>query len=302
MKIAVLLVTFNRLSCLKIALSKYENQLLKPNDIIVVDNASTDGTREYLKKWKTSDVGISKYVIRNEKNLGGSGGFYTGLKFSLSIDYDYIFLADDDAFAEQNTFSSLFSNLSLISEKNTVALCTSVINNGVIDISHRCRIRKSLFSLSLNWVPEEEYRKNCFKLDIVTFVGAAIKKSTIEHIGLPLKEYFIYYDDTEYFMRIKKLGNIYCIPKSIMVHNTNGTLSINSWKGYYDTRNWLDAIYRHYGVFRLIQASIIVYIKRCSVIAKIFRNRDPNFRKMCRFAIIDAINHKLGLSQNYHPK
>lgn len=302
MNIAVVLVTFNRLSCLKKALSKYENQTLKPSTILVVDNASSDGTGEFLDNWKNIESNICKHVIHNEKNIGGAGGFYTGLQFSLSINYDYVFLADDDAFADDNTFNNLFSNEKLLQDPKTVALCTTVINQGKIDTSHRCKIKKNLFNIALKWIPETEYKKDFFKLDIVTFVGAAIKKTTIEKIGLPLKEYFIYYDDTEYFMRIGKLGNIFCIPKSLMIHNTNGKMSINSWKGYYDTRNWIDAVYRHFGMIKLIQISTLSYIKRCSFIAKLFRKRDYEFRTMCKQAIADAINHKLGISEIYHPK
>lgn len=91
MKTAVVLVTYNRLKCLKIAISKYEEQSFLPNIIIVVDNASTDGTYEYLDKWKNVESQISKHVIHNNVNTGGAGGFYTGLKYSMQFDYDLYF-------------------------------------------------------------------------------------------------------------------------------------------------------------------------------------------------------------------
>ena len=51
MKFAVVLVTYNRLECLKIALKRYENQILPPSHIFVINNASTDGTEEFLQQW-----------------------------------------------------------------------------------------------------------------------------------------------------------------------------------------------------------------------------------------------------------
>ena len=53
--IGVVLVTFNRLNKLKNALTCYDKQTYKPKYIIVVNNASTDGTYQYLEKWKESD-------------------------------------------------------------------------------------------------------------------------------------------------------------------------------------------------------------------------------------------------------
>ena len=64
MEIAVVLVTFNRLKNLKVTLDKYVNQNKLPKYIVVVDNASTDGTREYLNEWKKKNIqGIEKKVI-----------------------------------------------------------------------------------------------------------------------------------------------------------------------------------------------------------------------------------------------
>ena len=301
MKIAVVIVTYNRLDCLKNALSKYENQTLQPCYMIVVDNASTDGTYEFLEEWLSVESDINKIVVHNPKNTGGSGGFYLGLKESLKYDYDFVFLADDDAYAESDTFEKLFNSCEIVNSPNTAALCTTVINKGKIDISHRCRIKTGIFSVRLKWIQELEYNHEYFKLDIVTFVGAAIKKSIIEKVGLPLKEYFIYYDDTEYFMRINEVGNTFCITKSRMIHDTDGKQSINSWKGYYDTRNWIDAVSRHFSIRYLKFATLSSYIRRCTVIAYIFRGRDYKFRKMCKIAIKDAKKHNLGISKDYYP-
>ena len=55
MKIGVVIVTYNRLEKLKIALKSYEKQSFKPQYILVVNNNSTDGTLEYLKEWKSKN-------------------------------------------------------------------------------------------------------------------------------------------------------------------------------------------------------------------------------------------------------
>ena len=80
MKIAIVLCTFNRIDCLKIALQKYENQTVKPDFMVIVNNASTDGTKEYLDKWEGSPSSIKKIIIHNKQNIGGSGGSQGGWK------------------------------------------------------------------------------------------------------------------------------------------------------------------------------------------------------------------------------
>ncbi len=301
MDIAVVVVTYNRLECLKIALSKYEKQKLLPKYLIVVDNASTDGTNDYLNKWMETDSRINRIIIHNDENVGGAGGFNIGMKECLKYNFDYVFLADDDAYAEEDTFEKIILKLSMIPDSSVAAVCTSVINHGTIDISHRCRVKKGLFRIYLKWIPIREYRNDYFPLDIATFVGTAIKKETVEAIGFPIKDYFIYYDDSEYYMRINEIGSIYCITESKMIHDVDGEQSICSWKGYYDTRNWLDAVRRHYRNRYFIYSVLMSYIRRCSWIATVIRKRNGAFRKMCKIAIRDARKGVLGISDQYYP-
>ena len=66
LKIAAVIVTYNRLDKLKKALVSYESQSVKPQYIIVVNNASTDSTQEYLEKWKQQESGIVKIDLNLE--------------------------------------------------------------------------------------------------------------------------------------------------------------------------------------------------------------------------------------------
>lgn len=81
--IGVIIVTYNRLEELKIALDRSEKQSLLPDSILIVNNASNDGTKEWLTEWKDTQSTFLKYVINLHHNLGGSGGFYFGQKIAL---------------------------------------------------------------------------------------------------------------------------------------------------------------------------------------------------------------------------
>ena len=110
MKIAAVVVTFNRLEKLKICLNAFDNQKKHPDYLIVVDNASTDGTHEWLMSWLYERTkGCKKILLTGKKNRGGSGGFYIGLKKALSLDADWIYAADDDAYPAENAFAEFYA-------------------------------------------------------------------------------------------------------------------------------------------------------------------------------------------------
>ena len=83
MKIGAVVVTYNRLDKLKKALESFEKQLYLPAYVIVADNASTDGTAQYLRQWQKEDAGFKKIILTMESNMGGSGGFYAGIKRAM---------------------------------------------------------------------------------------------------------------------------------------------------------------------------------------------------------------------------
>lgn len=302
MKIAIVLCTFNRIECLKIALQKYEDQTVKPDFVVIVNNASTDGTRAYLNNWQEKSASFEKIIIHNKENLGGAGGFSIGIEAAKKLDCDYIFLADDDAYAEREMLEELHKAEVYLSSKqiNVVALCTAIYNGSEHELSHRCNVKQGIFNMKFAWMPEKMYSKKLFEVDIFTFVGACIKKSIVEKIGLPKMQYFIYFDDADYCMRIRQHGGIYCVTNSVMHHDI-GHDRRDSWKDYYDTRNWIDLVKTYFPTRNVFGAAVKMYVKRCSVLAKIFRNRDREHRHMCWIAIQDGLNGRLGIHEVYKP-
>ena len=73
MKIGAVVVTYNRLDKLKKALESFEKQLYLPAYVIVADNASTDGTAQYLRQWQKEDAGCKKIMLTMERYKKGYG-------------------------------------------------------------------------------------------------------------------------------------------------------------------------------------------------------------------------------------
>jgi GT2 family glycosyltransferase len=293
-------VTYNRINDLRTTLEEYERQTYLPKSMIVVDNAATDGTFEFLEDWKSRSGGFDRYVIHSDRNLGGAGGFALGMKDALGREWDFIFIADDDAVPEKDMFEKLCSCYEGLKNKERVAaLCTRVQDQNGIACEHRSYIRKGLFFIHRSYTDPSDYKKDYFAVDLLSFVGAFVKRSVVEEIGLPLSEYFIHDDDTEYATRIRKKGRIVCVSGSIMRHPAS--TRNKDWVEYYETRNYVDYIGRHYGPRYKFFAAVEKYIKKSSIIAAVFKHRSRNFRKMNRIAISDAKHGRFGISSDYKP-
>ena len=302
MKFAIAMVTYNRLSCLKKAIKCYEEQSYKPTYIVIVDNCSTDGTDVFLKDWMKVPSELHKLVVTTESNLGGSGGFYRALDTAENIDCDFVFLADDDAYADRDMLKYLMDYYSAYPEQNKIAaLCTKNINQGKIDTMHRRRIYRGLVSLKQVWLDESYYNSQAFEVEELSFVGAAIKREVINNIGLPKQEYFIYYDDTEYSARIRSMGKIMCVSASTMYHDSPAPDGSFSWKTYYVVRNEIDSIKSHFPKRYYYYSVVSHYIKNVSV-ASLLKKRTKQERRMCKTAIEDAIHGRLGKNPDFLPK
>lgn len=247
--IGVALVTYNRLPLLKQALRMFESQTVLPAYILIVNNASTDGTTEFLEEWEKTPSEIKKYVQNNKENSGGSGGFYKALQLAQEKSADWIWLSDDDAFPHENALEEVTKILEQYGNaaEQLAAVCGQVNNFGKIDLQHRRRIYQSGLQMVEEKVPLDEYQKKEFELNAFSYIGVVLNRKKLKKAGLPLKDYFIWYDDTEHSLRMSKEGKIICVPSIEIDHNVpEREQGILDWKTYYGRRNRIDVIHRHF--------------------------------------------------------
>ena len=108
-KIIAVVVTHNRKSDLKRCLDSLLSQSHPPHFVIVVDNASSDGTGEMVcREFSTQSRIIYRHLGRN---LGGAGGFHFGSKFALERGADWVWLMDDDCLLQKNCLNNLVAGL-----------------------------------------------------------------------------------------------------------------------------------------------------------------------------------------------
>lgn len=300
MNYTVVIVTYNRLELLQECLECVDKQTLKFQSVVLVNNCSTDGTTDFLRDYCKGRSDI--VLINTESNLGGSGGFQLGVK-NVPQDSDYVLLIDDDAMLDSHFLEEIDKHR----EESILAYSGTIRTDGKIDTSHRRRLKNNIL-MTKSDVPVEEYEKDSFLFDLATFCGLMVSKEVIDKIGLPKGEYFIWYDDTEYCLRIIKYSKIKNVNAAHINHKTKifNETDLN-WKSYYGYRNQIDVGKRYskapviYKIYRYAYHRYrVLYFSQLSR-----KHPDNQYYKACvklhEAVIRDSKASKLGLSKGFYP-
>jgi GT2 family glycosyltransferase len=219
------------------SLRALETQSLPPAEVVVVDNASTDGTAELL------GAGYSHLqVVHLDQNVGGAGGFAAGIERALSFEPDLVWLLDDDTVPGPAAAEKLAAAWS----------------------SYDCDVRPSVLASKVVWTDGRDHPMNtprarpgatrtdlraaaaigCTPIRSASFVSIMVDADVIRERGLPIAAYFLWNDDFEYSTRlIRGHVGLYC-PASVVVHKTKVFGSTDADPGerfYFEVRNkvWL---------------------------------------------------------------
>ena len=219
-RICAVVVTHNRIKLLKECIDALRTQTRKLDGIIVVNNDSKDGTKEWL--YDQNDL-----TTIHQENKGGAGGFYTGIKTAHQSGYDKIWCMDDDCLPQKEALE----NLTALGINET-----AVLNSTVVD---KFNIHKLTFGLYDDL--DKKFYKYYADLKGKTIIynanffnGTLIQKKVVEKIGYPNKSFFIYGDDYEYFLRIKEKGiKIITVVDSIVMHPKQNHIYVGKGWSFY---------------------------------------------------------------------
>lgn len=204
-KVGIVVVTFNRLELLKGAVASLRGQTHGNFQIIVVDNGSTDGT----PAWLATQADL--LTIRQE-NLGGAGGFFTGMKYVAEHgDFDLCWVMDDDVECRPNALEELVKAYGAAPDAGFV--CSRVTwPDGRTMAGNTPTVGGWPNYLDLVTSHAMVMVSHC------TFVSMSIPTAVIREMGLPLKEYFIWGDDVEYGLRLSSRHPCYIACRSEVAH------------------------------------------------------------------------------------
>ncbi len=252
MKVVAVVVTYNRLNLLKECIAALKNQDYQDLEILIVNNNSNDGTEEYIKSVEDKK---KVFLLSLEKNIGGAGGFHEGMRQAMRMQADWLWLMDDDTIPDRTSLSELCSATQVIKDKIGF-LCSNVygVKSECMN-TPRMKFMERGDNGYADWNMHLEH--SLVKVNTATFCSIMVSSDAVKYIGLPIKEYFIWGDDTEYTLRLSRYyGQGWLVGKSKVLHKReNGqTLSIiketNSNRipvYFYYTRNYLVNLSLYFG-------------------------------------------------------
>ena len=209
MHVCAVVVTHNRRSLLVECLAALRTQIRRPDRILVVDNASSDGTPQMLRN-EYPDVEL----VALATNQGGAGGFHDGLRRAHAGGSDWIWLMDDDTVPTPSCLEAL---LSAVDRVPAPALLSSKVvwtdgrpHPGNWPGFERSRTEAVVAASEVGLIP----------LRVTTFVSLLVSRGAIDDHGLPLRRYFLWSEDLEYTARILRRAPGYLVPDSVAVHKT----------------------------------------------------------------------------------
>lgn len=274
-------------------------------DVLVVDNNSSDNSVSYLKARFEDRV----IFLQNTTNLGGSGGFNTGMKYALDHNYKYFALLDSDALLDKDCMKNLFR--ALLSNKTYGVVGAKV---------HIMEMPEKIMSFGsrINW-------EECFLEDVgrnekdgddfsniieVDYCPSCIILSRVEilkKVGLFDERYFLYFDDVDWCLRVSLDGwKIIAVPDATGYHRLKKVNSkpLNTLSRYYYTRNSIRFFSKYFCINHSIKhsANKLIYRKASYALLKgIFQGiygsyikNLPNIRLSFVEGFIDGITQKTG--------
>jgi len=191
--IAAVVVTFNRFELLKKCVQSLKNQTRRIDEILVINNNSTDGTLEWLNSQNA-------LTVITQENSGSAGGQYTGIKTAYEKGYDWIWCLDTDVVVDSTALENFFLTKTIKDENLGFLSSTIFYSDG------------TLANINIPFLDNENnivktYIKNS-ELSIISssFGSVLFPRKIISEIGLPMKDFFIWGDDVEYSFRIISAG------------------------------------------------------------------------------------------------
>lgn len=266
-KVGIILVNYNGKEYNEECINSILDSSYKNIEIIVVDNGSKDGSVEILKEVFKEKIEL----ILTGKNLGFSGANNIGIEKALNDGCDYIVLLNNDTIIDRNLIgnmliASIEEHNSVISPKIYYYDNKKIIWSAGADIRWKKGVTDQR---GINKIEDGSFNKR-EEVEFGTGCCLLIPSNIVKKVGMLSEEYFLYYEDTDYCMKIKEGGyKIVYEPTGVLYHkvsaSTGGELSVGYI--YYNTRNRLIFNNKYNKVSKIIYMTYFYFtrIAKCCI-------------------------------------
>ncbi len=248
-RLVAVVVTHNRLNQLKKTIMRLlDSPPERLAAVLVVDNASTDGSAE----WLAAQTAPRLIVETSARNIGGAGGFALGLQVAMDrFDPDWVMVMDDDARPLPGALTA-FHNADM-SGWQAVAAAVTYPDGRICEINRpalnpfRGLLAFARFALTGRdavHLDRAAFAADPQRVDWASFVGLFLSRAAIERAGYPDPRYFIYSDDVQYTLNLTEQGGALGFFPTIRFEHDCASLAEGSarrltplWKTYYYHRN-----------------------------------------------------------------
>jgi GT2 family glycosyltransferase len=228
--VTAVVVTFNRKALLEQCLLGLLDQTKQVSKIIVIDNCSTDGTREFLSQRGLFQNPLIAYQ-RLDTNTGGAGGFRAGLEAALLGPDDWFWLMDDDVWAEPACLENLMKYTDLsecLHPRKYFAPGHFFHWEKVMDLN--------TFGRTVLSDPSFANGKEITFTNVGCFEGMLVSRRIVQCVGLPNPDYFIVEDDTLFGLKASVHTNVAYVAAALM-KKLRRDGAVAPWKVFYMLRN-----------------------------------------------------------------
>lgn len=242
--VQIIIVTWNKKNDVLRLLNELQKLDYPPDRyaIMVVDNNSDDGTIRSIEK-NFPDVD----TIQNHTNLGGSGGFNSGMRWAMEQQPipDYLWLLDNDVLVDPDALSAL---VNVLETDPDAGMCGSKILNSenhddFIELGAFIDYRKGCVKRNSPASDEMANPEAVFSVDYVAACSLLVHSRIVKQIGLWHEDFFIYWDDMEWGVRCNSHGyKVLAANSSIVYHPSWAKRTLDNsaiWRNYYRFRNGL---------------------------------------------------------------
>ena len=232
LRVIAVVVTYNRQHLLLESLAAVHAQSRAPDEVIVVDNASTDETAAVVRT-RFPSVRLAELA----RNTGGAGGFACGIALALAGAADLIWLMDDDTVPEPAALRAMIEARGCYPARPPALVASRVLwTDGRPHPMNTPRTKP----FATRAERAAAAAAGCLPIRSASFVSVLVEAGECRRRGLPQAGYFLWNDDFEFTTRLLRGNAGLLCPASVVVHKTATFGSTNVDPGqrfFYEVRN-----------------------------------------------------------------